>query len=354
MTKGKFRFAIDRGGTFTDIWAQGPSGNITVMKLLSEDPQNYSDAPREGIRRILEQETGNRFASDVPIDVSNIEWIRMGTTVATNALLERKGTRMALAITKGFKDLLHIGNQARPSIFDLEISSPDQLYEDVIEVDERLVLQQDQCEMLMNHCPVVEGKTKEKLEVWTGINEVMLKEDLQKLLNKGITSLAVVLMHSYIYDVHEKKVGAIAEELGFTHVSLSSVVMPMVRIVPRGYTACADAYLTPHIKKYVKGFSSGFKDGLQNMRVLFMQSDGGLTPVDSFLGSRAILSGPAGGVVGYALTTYHKESHMPVIGFDMGGTSTDVSRYSGQYEHVFETTTAGVTIQAPQNNIEQS
>ncbi|XP_053402483.1 5-oxoprolinase-like [Mercenaria mercenaria] len=350
MSEGKLRFAIDRGGTFTDIWAQCPSGKVTVMKLLSEDPQNYRDAPREGIRRILEQETGSTVAADEPIDVSKIEWIRMGTTVATNALLERKGTRMALAITKGFKDLLHIGNQARPSIFDLEILSPDQLYEDVIEIEERLVLQNDKCE-IRKPSPVVEGQTKEKLEVWTVINETKLREDLQKLLNKGITSLAVVLMHSYIYDAHERKVGAIAREMGFTQVSLSSVVMPMVRIVPRGYTACADAYLTPHIKKYIKGFASGFKGGIENMRVLFMQSDGGLTPVESFLGSRAILSGPAGGVVGYALTTYHKETDMPVIGFDMGGTSTDVSRYAGQYEHVFETTTAGVTIQAPQLDI---
>ncbi|KAL4234607.1 hypothetical protein ACF0H5_006248 [Mactra antiquata] len=153
------------------------------------------------------------------------------------------------------------------------------------------------------------------------------------------------------YDEHERKVGEIAKQLGFTQVSLSSEVMPMVRIVPRGYTACADAYLTPCIQKYVEGFASGFKGGLQDMRVLFMQSDGGLTPVESFLGSRAILSGPAGGVVGYALTTYNNETKMPVIGFDMGGTSTDVSRYAGQYEHVFETTTAGVTIQAPQLDI---
>ncbi|XP_052817623.1 5-oxoprolinase-like [Mya arenaria] len=346
----KFRFAIDRGGTFTDIWAQCPSGGVKVLKLLSEDPQNYSDAPREGIRRILEQELGHPVQADKPIDVSQIEWIRMGTTVATNALLERKGTKMALLITEGFKDLLHIGNQARPSIFDLEISTPSQLYERVVEVRERLVLHQDRCQ-IQKQVPIVQGKTKEQLEVWTEIDEGKLRDDLQVLRNDGFTSIAVVLMHSYTYDGHEKQVGQIAREMGFTQVSLSSDVMPMVRIVPRGYTACADAYLTPCIKTYVAGFASGFKGGLEKMHVLFMQSDGGLTPVESFIGSRAILSGPAGGVVGYALTTYNRASTMPVIGFDMGGTSTDVSRYAGQYEHVFETTTAGVTIQAPQLDI---
>ncbi|XP_052229279.1 5-oxoprolinase-like isoform X2 [Dreissena polymorpha] len=347
---GKFRFAIDRGGTFTDVWAQCPSGEVKILKLLSEDPQNYPDAPREGIRRILEQSLGREVPADRPIDVSHIDWVRMGTTVATNALLERKGTRMALLITKGFKDLLHIGNQARPSIFDLEISTPAQLYDRVVEVPERLVLHQEKCEIKKN-AEIVMGKTKEKLEVWLKVDEKKLREELRALQEEGITSLAVVLMHSYIYDDHEQRVGVIAREMGFTQVSLSSDVMPMVRIVPRGYTACADAYLTPCIKTYVEGFASGFEGGLQNMRVLFMQSDGGLTPVKSFIGSRAILSGPAGGVVGYALTTYNKESGMPIIGFDMGGTSTDVSRYAGQYEHVFETTTAGVTIQAPQLDV---
>ncbi|KAK3716070.1 hypothetical protein QZH41_007242 [Actinostola sp. cb2023] len=298
--KGAFRFAIDRGGTFTDVYAECPNGKVRVMKLLSEDPDNYEDAPREGIRRILQEETGIKFPADKAIDPSYIEWIRMGTTVATNALLERKGEKMALAVTKGYRDLLHIGNQTRPKIFDLKVLCPEVLYEEIIEVNERVVPVQEDSMMAQNN-NIVNGASGEK-----------------NILKKGIKSLAVVLMHSYIYDVHEREVGEIARELGFEQVSLSSVVMPMMRIVPRGYTACADAYLTPCIKRYVSGFASGFKDGLK---------------------------------VGYAMTTYGRETSKPVIGFDMGGTSTDVSRYAGHYEHVFETTTAGVTIQAPQSRL---
>ncbi|XP_064641075.1 5-oxoprolinase-like [Lineus longissimus] len=350
MPKG-FQFAIDRGGTFTDVWAKCPDGKTRVLKLLSEDPVNYSDAPREGIRRILEQETGRPFPPSDGVDTSSIGWIRMGTTVATNALLERKGEKMALVITKGFKDLLHIGNQARPNIFDLEIITPDVLYEDVVEVEERVILSQEKCEIKEENAEHVTGRTGEGVEIWQRVDEDKLKVDLKRLLQKGIRSIAVVLMHSYIYDDHEKQVGTIAEQMGFSHVSLSSQIMPMVRIVPRGYTASADAYLTPCIRKYVNGFCSGFKENLKDIQVLFMQSDGGLTPVEKFYGSRAILSGPAGGVIGYAITTYGKETELPVIGFDMGGTSTDVSRYAGNYEHVFETSTAGITIQAPQLDI---
>merc|ERR1719392_18559 len=178
-----------------------------------------------------------------------------------------------------------------------------------------------------------------------------LEKKLRALKERGINSLACVLMHSYMNSEHEQVVGEIARKLGFGHVSLSSQVMPMVRIVPRGFTACADAYLTPAIKKYLTGFSSGFQNNLAGTNVLFMQSDGGLTPMDTFNGSRAILSGPAGGVVGYAMTSFQKETDLPVIGFDMGGTSTDVSRYAGSYEHVFEATVAGVTIQAPQLDV---
>ncbi|XP_064599058.1 5-oxoprolinase-like [Liolophura sinensis] len=347
---GKFQFAIDRGGTFTDVWARCPGGEIRVLKLLSEDPQNYPDAPREGIRRILEQETGKSFPPEKPLDASLIDWIRMGTTVATNALLERKGERMALVITKGFRDLLHIGNQSRPNIFDLEIVTADVLYEEIIEVEERLVLKQKKCE-INKSCDIVTGVTGEQLEVWQPVNLDKLRDDFQRIKNKGINSVAVVLMHSYTYSGHEKVVEKLAREMGLSHVSLSSGVMPMVRIVPRGFTACADAFLTPCIQKYVQGFARGFQNGLKGTRTLFMQSDGGLTPMERFNGSRAILSGPAGGVVGYALTTYQKVSDLPVIGFDMGGTSTDVSRYAGEFEHVFETTTAGVTIQAPQLDI---
>nr|CAB3264567.1 5-oxoprolinase [Phallusia mammillata] len=344
----KFQFAIDRGGTFTDIYAKCPGGKTRVMKLLSVDPQNYPDAPREGIRRILEQELGISMPASKPVDTSRIEYIRMGTTVATNALLERQGERMALCITQGFRDLLHIGNQQRPKIFDLKIEIPDVLYEEVVEVKERVVLHQDKCKLGLGE-PNIKGSTNEKLHILEKLDETKLREDLQRVLSKGIKSLAVALMHSYTYSDHEVRVGEIAKSMGLTHVSLSSEVMPMVKIVPRGFTACVDAYLTPCIKQYLTTFQSGFDKGFKKVNVLFMQSDGGLTSLHSFNGSRAILSGPAGGVVGYAMTSY--EDKQPVIGFDMGGTSTDVSRYAGEYEHVFETTTAGVTIQAPQLDI---
>ncbi|XP_029442000.1 5-oxoprolinase [Rhinatrema bivittatum] len=349
---GKFHFAIDRGGTFTDVFARCPGGKVRVLKLLSEDPENYRDAPTEGIRRILEEECGVPFPRDSPLDASRIEWIRMGTTVATNALLERKGERMALLITRGFRDLLHIGNQARPKIFDLEIVMPELLYEEVIEVDERVVLSSSSCRLPERDSrQTTTGSTGDSLEVWRPPDLGRLRKDLEGVLAKGIRSLAVVLMHSYTWSAHEQQIGKLAQELGFSHVSLSSEVMPMVRIVPRGYTACADAYLTPCIRRYLDGFRAGFRHRLRDVRVLFMRSDGGLTPMESFSGSRAILSGPAGGVVGYAVTTYRQEDGQPVIGFDMGGTSTDVSRYAGGYEHVFEATTAGISLQAPQLDV---
>lgn len=345
----KFQFAIDRGGTFTDIYARCPGGKVRVMKLLSEDPNNYPDAPREGIRRILQEETGQAFPADEKIDASKIEWIRMGTTVATNALLERKGEPTALVVTAGFKDLLYIGNQARPHLFDLTCTKPDVLYDDVVEADERVFLSRDDCCLNLNG-PEAMGTTDEKVTIVKPLNVQKLRADLEKVLSRGIKSLSVALLHSYTYKEHERLVGQCAAELGFRHVSLSSDVMPMVRVVPRGFTACVDAYLTPCIKDYVSSFVCGFKDNIKDVSVLFMQSDGGLTPMTMFSGSRSILSGPAGGVVGYAKTSYSADQ-VPVIGFDMGGTSTDVSRYDGHFDHTFETTTAGVTIQAPQLDI---
>ncbi|KAG5268176.1 hypothetical protein AALO_G00209110 [Alosa alosa] len=351
-THGKFDFAIDRGGTFTDVFARLPDGRERVLKLLSHDPQNYKDAPTEGIRRVLEQETRRAFPRDQPVDTSLIGWIRMGTTVATNALLERQGERTALLVTRGFRDLLHIGTQARPELFDLEVSVPEVLYEEVIEVDERVVLKQHGCHLPRKESKrTVTGSTGDSLEVWRELDLPQVERDLRGVLSRGITSLAVLLLHSYTWSAHEKAVGSLAWKLGFTQVSLSSEVMPMIRAVPRGYTVCADAYLTPKIRQYLRGFTSGFKGGLKDVDVLFMQSDGGLTPMEQFCGSRAVLSGPAGGVVGYAITSYSSTENKPVIGFDMGGTSTDVSRYAGQYEHVFEATTAGVTLQAPQLDI---
>uniref|UniRef100_A0A8C5BER5 5-oxoprolinase, ATP-hydrolysing n=1 Tax=Gadus morhua TaxID=8049 RepID=A0A8C5BER5_GADMO len=332
-TEGKFDFAIDRGGTFTDVFARLPDGSERVLKLLSRDPQNYKDAPTEGIRRVLEEETGKFFPREQPVDTSLIGWIRMGTTVATNALLEREGERTALLVTKGFKDLLHIGTQARPKLFDLVSSN--WFYFSLSQVFRRKL------SMGGAHCVLCgafsSGSTGDSLEVWRELDLKSVEKDLKGVLSRGITSLAAV--------------GALARRLGFSQVSLSSEVMPMVRAVPRGYTVCADAYLTPKIRQYLKGFTSGFKGGLKDVDVLFMQSDGGLTPMEQFCGSRAVLSGPAGGVVGYAITSYSQTEQKAVIGFDMGGTSTDVSRYAGQYEHVFEATTAGVTLQAPQLDI---
>ncbi len=345
----KLRFSIDRGGTFTDIYAEIPGEpGYQVVKLLSEDPANYADAPREGIRRVLSAVTGR----DLPqsgIDAGGIEWIRMGTTVATNALLERKGARCGLLVTEGFRDILQIGNQDRPDIFDLEIRKRDLLYEAVVEVRERL-------RILPSEGPdpageVVTGITGERLLVMTRPDLDALRPELQALLDRGIESLAIVFMHAYAWPGHERMVGDLAREMGFAQVSLSSDVMPMVKLVARGDTAMTDAYLTPHIRRYIDNFRNGFADGLTGTSLLFMQSDGGLAPADDFTGSRAILSGPAGGVVGYAMTTTGRDADQPVIGFDMGGTSTDVSRFGGEYELVHETETAGVRIQAPQLHI---
>ncbi|EPB69795.1 hydantoinase/oxoprolinase [Ancylostoma ceylanicum] len=312
--------------------------NLTRPRVLSEDPANYRDAPTEAIRQVLEQET------------DKISWIRMGTTVATNALLERKGERIALLITKGFKDLLFIGNQTRPRIFDFDIQIPPVLYEEVVEVDERVVPYDESCQMhdVGDAKQTAFGK---QVIVEKEPDSEEVKKILISIARKGIKSIAVVFLHSFVYPLHELRIKELAAELGFTSISLSHEVMPMIKVVPRGFTVCADAYLTPKIREYIEGFESGFSDGLKSVRVDFMQSDGGLCNVNSFFGSKAILSGPAGGVIGVALTAYDPETKRPVIGFDMGGTSTDVCRYSGALEHVMETTTAGVTIQAPQLDI---
>jgi 5-oxoprolinase (ATP-hydrolysing) len=348
------------GGTFTDIYCEvaDKDGHVVkrkVAKLLSEDPNNYKDAPTEGIRRILEQETATPIPRSEKVPTSQIEYIRMGTTVATNALLERKGERIALVTTKGFGDLQAIGNQSRPKIFDLKIRRPDLLYEHVVEVEERVILIRGDKKTKPSAGKVVTGQANETLHIETSLDEKAVEKQLKEVFDMGIKSIAVVLIHSYTFSDHEKAISAIAERIGFEQISLSSEVMSMVKMVPRGCTTCVDAYLTPVLKKYLRSFAAGFDDELgKNANVNFMQSDGGLTPMESFAGNRAILSGPAGGVVGYARTSYDLEdeqNRMPVIGFDMGGTSTDVSRYAGTYEHVFETTTAGVTIQSPQLDI---
>ncbi|KAB8085357.1 hypothetical protein EE612_008177 [Oryza sativa] len=347
----KFRFCIDRGGTFTDIYAEVPGRREGyVMKLLSVDPSNYDDAPIEGIRRILQEFSGERIPRSSKIPTGKIDWIRMGTTVATNALLERKGERIALCVTRGFRDLLQIGNQARPNIFDLKVSKPSNLYEEVVEVDERVELvgggDGERDDGLS-----VKGISGELVRVAKPVDVEALKPLLKGLLDKGIRCLAVVLMHSYTYPQHELLIEKLSLEMGFKHVSLSSSLTPMVRAVPRGLTASVDAYLTPVIKEYLSGFMSRFEGGGEQVNVLFMQSDGGLAPERRFSGHKAVLSGPAGGVVGYSQTLFQLETSKPLIGFDMGGTSTDVSRYDGSYEQVLETQIAGAIIQAPQLDI---
>ncbi|KAJ1971158.1 hypothetical protein H4R35_005432 [Dimargaris xerosporica] len=363
---------IDRGGTFTDCYCSydESAGERTetkelVIKLLSQDPQNYDDAPREGIRRLLAQLTGKAHPRGQPIDTTLIRSIRMGTTVATNALLERKGEPCALVITRGFRDLLVVGNQARPKIFALDIRRPEVLYQHVVEVDERVTLWghtsggSGAMHYPSDHHPerpipanCVRGISGELVQVLQALDRTAVRQQLQALYDQGIRSLAVCLMHAYTFTDHERWVGEIARGLGFTQITLSHQVMPMIKAVPRGNSACADAYLTPGIQRYIQGFVHGFDERLlQTTSVQFMQSDGGLAPIDKFSGLRAILSGPAGGVVGCALTSYHAKEEVPVIGFDMGGTSTDVSRFDGDYSQVFETITAGIAIQAPQLDI---
>ena len=339
-----------------------------IIKLLSEDPSNYEDAPQEGIRRLLSQFTGEVIPRGVRLDTSKIESIRMGTTVATNALLERKGEKIALVVTKGFKDCLKIGNQSRPKIFDLAIRKPEVLYEKVIEIDERVTLE-DYAEDPLRHvtevggspedADLVKGLSGEAVRILTRPSVDVIKAQLNDLRSNGFQSIAVCLVHGYTFADHEAIVGKIAGELGFKHISLSHELMPMIKLVPRATSTCVDAYLTPVIRNYIAGFQAGFEGGLgtesvkkegsaKGARCEFMQSDGGLVDVGLFSGLKAILSGPAGGVVGYAQTSYDRNTKVPIIGFDMGGTSTDVSRYGeGRYEHVFEAVTAGVAYQSP-------
>ena len=340
------KFSIDRGGTFTDVYAEYGDGKHLTLKLLSEDPQNYNDAPSEGIRRALEKIL-KKSIKQHELSSENIERIRMGTTVATNALLERKGVDTALLITKGFKDLLQIGYQNRPYLFDLKISKPSILYKKVIEVDERIrpVGPYD------TSIKQVKGITGEFFSVLKEPDLTVIEKDLIAVKSSGINAVAIVFLHAYSYPDHELRVFQIAKKMGFKQISLSSKVMPMIKAVPRGDTTVVDSYLTPHIKKYLKSFRQGFADNFASNQLHFMQSDGGLSPADKFSGSNAILSGPAGGVVGFALTTSKISKGRPVIGFDMGGTSTDVSRYAGEFEITHETETAGVRIQAPQLQI---
>ncbi|KAI0808216.1 5-oxoprolinase [Fomes fomentarius] len=385
------RICADRGGTFCDVHASFPDSDNPkerkeiVVKLLSQDPGNYSDAPTEGIRRVLEIVTGEQIPRGSILNTDKIDYIRLSTTVATNALLERKGHKHALLITRGFKDLLLIGNQSRPKIFDLNIRRPPPLYSAVLEVDERVTLvgytsdpQAEQHAVQFDEAgkvkrgyrgkgwdqkgdaegpgEVVQGLSGEAVRVMQRPDLVKVREDLQRLHDDGYRSIAIVFCHSYTYPEHELQVAALARTLGFEHVSASSQLLPMIKMVPRGVSSTADAYLTPILREYLDGFFSGFDEKLRDGKVLsprveFMGSDGGLLDLNNFSGLKSILSGPAGGVVGYALTSWDEEKKIPIIGIDVGGTSTDVSRYAGRYEVVYETTTAGVTIQSPQLDI---
>ncbi|MHA1179636.1 MAG: hydantoinase B/oxoprolinase family protein [Alphaproteobacteria bacterium] len=314
---GKWQFWIDRGGTFTDVVARTPEGKILARKLLSEHPGAYRDAALEGIRQFLGVPT------DAPIPSEHIASVKMGTTVATNALLERKGDATLLVITQGLKDQLEIGTQARPDIFAKKIVKPEMLYTRVVEAVERVR---------------ADGTVETPLDLTS------LKTQLKEARADGIDAVAIVFMHAYAYPAHERQAAALARELGFGQVSASHAVSPLIKIVARGDTSVADAYLSPILRRYVERVSSAFDH--EDTRVLFMASSGGLKSAEMFRGRDAILSGPAGGVVGMAETAQHA-GFDKVIGFDMGGTSTDVSHIAGEYERTFETQVAGVRLTVP-------
>jgi 5-oxoprolinase (ATP-hydrolysing) len=309
-----WNFAIDRGGTFTDVIAWDDCGRFTTEKLLSENPHHYADAALEAIRRILEREGGE------------LGKVRMGTTVATNALLERRGARVALAITGGFGDALRIGYQARPEIFARHIVLPEQPYGVVVEIDERI------------------GASG---EIVTPLDESQARAELERVRASGIDALAIVLMHGWKYPDHERRIAAVARELGFAQISVSHEVAPLIKLVGRGDTTVVDAYLSPVLRRYVDRVAAGVAAGT---KLQFMQSNGGLADAQAFRGKDAILSGPAGGVVGMvAASASHSGERL--IGFDMGGTSTDVSHYAGRFELADESTVAGVRIRAPMMQI---
>jgi 5-oxoprolinase (ATP-hydrolysing) len=310
-----WEFWIDRGGTFTDVVARRPDGSLATHKLLSDNPEAYHDAAIAGIRHLLGLQPG------APIPGERIEAVKMGTTVATNALLERKGERTVLAITRGFRDALRIAYQNRPRIFDRHIVLPELLYSSVVEIDERI------------------GAHGEVLQP---LDEGGARAGLQAAYDAGYRSAAIVLMHGYRYTGHEARVAAIAREIGFPQVSVSYEVSPLMKLVSRGDTTVVDAYLSPILRRYVDQVAGE----LANVRVMFMQSNGGLTDARRFQGKDSILSGPAGGIVGVVRTS-QRAGFDRIIGFDMGGTSTDVSHYAGEFERAFETQVAGVRMRAP-------
>src|SRR5579871_6128565 len=321
-----WEFWIDRGGTFTDVIGRRPDGALVTHKLLSENPEAYRDAAVHGIRRLLGLKAGE------PIPSERIGAVKMGTTVATNALLERKGERTLLLITKGFRDALRIGYQARPKIFAKHIIKPEMLYERVAEVDERVR---------------ADGTVERELDL-SGV-----RAELERAKADGINAVAIVLMHAYRYSEHEQRIVALARELGFPQVSAIHEVSPLIKLVGRGDTTVVDSYLSPILRRYVAQVASelnppsAMAEGEEKRtRLMFMMSSGGLTAAELFRGKDAILSGPAAGVVGMA-ETGRSAGFTRLIGFDMGGTSTDVSHFAGEYERTFETEVAGVRMRAP-------
>ncbi len=321
-------FAIDRGGTFTDVYALC-KGRVYTYKLLSKDPNRYDDASRYAIAKILSEITGS-YIDYKNIDDNLISSIRMGTTIATNALLEREGAKSALVTNRGFEDVLDIGYQDRPNLFELNIKKSLKVVDKVVGIEGRLILKDN------------------KIHRYKELDTKKIRQKLQKLYEDGIVSLAIVLLHSYKDSKDEEIVYKIAKEIGFEYISLSSNIMPVIKFIDRADTTSVDAYLTPKIQEYIESFRSGFRYKLKDTPLYFMQSDGGLIEARYFRGANSILSGPAGGVVGYASAFYKGE---PLIGFDMGGTSTDVSRYDGSYELGFENIIDGIRIKRPQMDI---
>lgn len=314
-----WEFWIDRGGTFTDVVARAPDDSLKTHKLLSENPEQYKDAALEGIRYFLGVKREERIPSE------RVRCVKMGTTVATNALLERKGDRVVLIITRGFRDALRIAYQNRPRLFDRQIILPELLYEQVIEVDERI---------------------DRDGNVLIPLSERSLETELQNAYEKGIRSCAIVFMHGYQYKEHEKRASETAKHVGFTQITCSHEASPLIKLVGRGDTAVVDAYLSPILRRYVDQVASE----LGNVRIQFMQSNGGLTEAGLFQGKDAILSGPAGGIVA-STTTALAAGFEKLITFDMGGTSTDVAHYAGSYDRAFDTLVAGVRIRAPMMEI---
>ena len=319
----RWQFWIDRGGTFTDVVGRAPDGALHTLKLLSENPEQYADAAVEGIRRLLGLRPGEA------ITPQQVDCVKMGTTVATNALLERKGEPTLLVTTWGFRDALRIAYQARPRLFDRRILLPELLYEQVAEAQERMGAHGD---------------------LITPLDEAALRASLQQALDAGIRSCAIVFLHGWRFSAHEAAAARIAREMGFTQVSVSHEVSPMMKLVSRGDTTVVDAYLSPILRRYVDRVATQ----MPGVRLFFMQSSGGLTEAHRFQGKDAILSGPAGGIVGMVRTAV-AAGHGRIIGFDMGGTSTDVSHFSGgaagTFERAFETLVAGVRMRAPMMSI---